>query len=182
MMQIEDKFFDAIILLKPNVFEDHRGFFFESYSKKTFQDLGVNCEFILEGHSYSKKKGTIRGLHFQIPPHEQTLSIQVVQGSVKDVLVDIRKKSPFFGRHVTTVLSQENKYQLIVPPGFAHGFLTLTDDVHMLYKMSAYYAPEQDRAIRWDDPDLNIDWGCDNPVVSDKDACAGFLKNSDMGF
>lgn len=182
MMQIDDKFFDAIILLKPKVFEDHRGFFFESYSKKTFQNLGVNCEFILEAHSYSKKKDTIRGLHFQIPPHEQTLSIQVIQGSVKDVLVDIRKKSPFFGQHIATMLSDKNKHQLIVPPGFAHGFLTLTDDVHMLYKMSAYYAPEHDRTIRWDDPDINIDWGCHNPVMSDKDARAGFLQNLDMGF
>lgn len=182
MMQIVDKFFDAIILLKPKVFEDHRGYFFENYSKKAFQDLGIHCNFILEGHSYSKKKGTIRGLHFQIPPHEQTLSIRVIQGSVKDVLVDLRRESPFFGQHVTTVLSDANKHQLIVPPGFAHGFLTLTDDVNMLYKMNAYFAPEHDRTIRWNDPDINIDWRCDNPILSDKDACASFLKNSEINF
>lgn len=181
-MLIEDKFFNSIILLKPKVFEDHRGYFFESYSKKTFQNLGLNCEFILEGHSYSKKKGTIRGLHFQIPPHEQTLNIQVIQGSVKDVLVDIRRRSPFFGRHVTTVLSHENKHQLIVPPGFAHGFCTLTDDVHMLYKMSAYYAPKHDRTIRWNDPDINVDWGYENPIMSEKDAGAALLKNLDILF
>ena len=176
-MQIEDKFFDAVYLLKPDVFEDRRGFFFENYSKKVFSELGFGCEFVLEGHSCNKKKNTIRGLHCQVPPQEQALNIRVVQGAVKDVLVDVRKSSPTFGQYVIATLSQDNRCQLLVPPGFAHGFCTLTDYVHLLYKMSAYYAPQHDRTIRWNDSDLQIDWGVMDPVISDKDRDAPLLKD-----
>lgn len=181
-MQIEEKYFNEVCLLKPHVFEDNRGSFFESYSKRVFSELGLETEFNLEGHSYNKQKGTIRGLHFQVPPHAQTLSIRVVHGAVMDVLVSVRKDSPYFGQYVVTTLSGENRRQLIVPPGFAHGFCTLTDDVHMLYKMSEYYVPQHDRTIRWNDPEINIPWGVDDPIMSDKDRNAPLLKKIDVFF
>jgi dTDP-4-dehydrorhamnose 3,5-epimerase len=138
---------------------DARGAFSETYSRRTFTELGVACEFVQDNHSFSSTKGTIRGLHFQIPPTAQTKLIRVLRGSVLDVAVDLRHGSPSFGHHVAQILSEQNRVQFLVPEGFAHGFCTLEDDTIVLYKVSSYYSPSHERGLRWNDPALAIDWG-----------------------
>jgi len=145
-------------IIEPTVFADGRGFFFESFSKAKFEAaIGRSADFVQDNHSRSGK-GVLRGLHYQLPPHAQAKLVRVVVGEVYDVAVDIRKSSPTFGQWVGVLLSEENKRQLWIPEGFAHGFLTLSDHVEFLYKTTNYYAPESDRGIRWDDPQIAIDW------------------------
>ncbi len=143
----------------PPEFGDARGAFSETYSRRTFTELGVACEFVQDNQSLSSTKGTIRGLHFQIPPAAQTKLIRVLRGSVLDVAVDLRHGSPTFGHHVAQMLSEQNRVQFLVPEGFAHGFCTLEDDTIVLYKVSSYYSPSHERGLRWNDPALGIDWG-----------------------
>lgn len=159
-----------VVLFTPKVFGDERGFFFESFSEREFVEAtGLDYRFVQDNHSKSVK-GVLRGLHYQLPPHSQGKLVRVVQGAVFDVAVDIRKSSPNFGRWVGALLSADNKQQLWIPPGFAHGFVTLTDTAEFLYKTTDFYAPQCERSIAWDDPKIGIDWHYDaKPQLSAKD-------------
>jgi len=169
-------------IIEPDVFGDNRGWFFESYSKTKLKDLGININFVQDNHSYSAKKGTLRGIHFQNSPMAQTKLIGCSRGAVLDVAIDLRKDSPTFKQWVASELSADNKKQIFIPKGFGHGFLTLTDDVEFQYKVDQYYSKEHDRSIRFDDPELNIDWSIKEPIISDKDKNAPLLKDSDVNF
>ena len=173
---------DAVIILEPKVFGDNRGWFMESFSHKIFKELGLNLNFVQDNHSYSAIKGTLRGLHFQNNPMAQTKLVRCTRGKILDVVVDIRKGSPTYKKWIAVELSQENKKQLLIPKGFAHGFVTLTNDVEVQYKVDEYYSKEHDRSIRFDDPEIGIDWGIENPILSDKDKNAPLLKDSDCNF
>jgi dTDP-4-dehydrorhamnose 3,5-epimerase len=159
-----------VILFEPKVFGDERGFFYESFNQQKFNELsGLNVQFVQDNHSKSQK-GVLRGLHYQLPPKAQGKLVRVVQGEVFDVAVDIRKDSPTFGKWVSAILSAENKQQLWIPEGFAHGFLTLSETAEFLYKTTDYYAPEMERCIVWDDKNLSIKWPIlGKLIVSEKD-------------
>lgn len=167
----------GVFLIEPTVFEDHRGFFMESYNKREFDDIGINIEFVQDNHSYSAKPHVLRGIHFQLEPKAQTKLVRCIKGAIYDVVVDLRKGSPTFLKHIGVILSEYNRLQLLVPKGFGHAILTLTPDVEILYKVDEYYSPEHDRSIRWDDPDLGIKWPVSNPILSEKDRNAPFLKD-----
>ena len=157
-----------VVLIEPKVFGDARGFFFESFNQKAFNEAtGTNHQFVQDNHSRSAK-GVLRGLHYQIQQPQGKL-VRVVRGAVFDVAVDIRKSSPTFGRWVGAELSEDNQHQLWVPPGFAHGFVALSDLADFLYKTTDYYAPQYERSILWNDSDLNIEWPIDDPILSIKD-------------
>lgn len=160
-----------VVLLEPRVFGDDRGFFFESYNRQAFHEAtGVDPDFVQDNHSRSTK-GVLRGLHYQLPPKAQGKLVRVVVGEVFDVAVDIRPGSATFGKWVGEVLSAENKRQMWIPPGFAHGFLTLSEAAEFLYKTTDYYSPEHERCIRWDDPRVGIVWPTNvSPTLSQKDA------------
>jgi dTDP-4-dehydrorhamnose 3,5-epimerase len=170
-----------VLTLEPRRFEDERGFFLESWNDNTFEELtGVKTSFVQDNHSGSKR-GVLRGLHYQLPPHAQGKLVRAGVGSVFDVAVDVRRSSPTFGEWFGAELTTENGKQLWVPPGFAHGFLALSEWAELLYKTTDYYAPECDRSIRWDDPDIGIEWPIDGtPILSDKDAAAPLLKNAEV--
>jgi dTDP-4-dehydrorhamnose reductase/dTDP-4-dehydrorhamnose 3,5-epimerase len=172
--EIED-----VLIIEPKVFGDHRGWFIETYSKEKFKALGIDLDFIQDNHSLSAHSGTLRGLHFQLEPKSQTKLVRCTKGKILDVAVDLRKGSPTYKKWVAVELSDDNKKQLLVPKGFAHGFLTLTDDAEVQYKVDEYYSRENDRSIRFDDPEIGINWGIENPILSDKDINASFLKDSD---
>lgn len=165
-------------------FGDHRGFFSESYNAQVFEKQGINIPFVQDNHSLSATKGTIRGLHFQSPPHAQAKLVRCGRGALFDVAVDIRKGSPTYGRWYGTELSFENGKQLLIPAGFLHGFLTLVDDTEIVYKCSDFYAPDCDGAVVWNDPDIAISWPETGvaPVLSAKDEAAQMLKNFDSPF
>lgn len=175
--EIED-----VLIIEPKVFGDHRGWFTEIYSKEKFKELGIDIDFIQDNHSFSVQKGTLRGLHFQMNPKAQTKLVRCTKGGILDVAVDIREGSPTYKKWVAVELTEENKKQLLLPKGFAHGFITLTDNVEVQYKVDEYYSPEDDRSIRFDDPELNIDWGTDRPILSEKDLNAPMLSESDANF
>jgi dTDP-4-dehydrorhamnose 3,5-epimerase len=179
-MELLETYFGAVKLLAVRRHGDARGFFAETYSVRDFAALGIACDFVQDNHSLSRKAGVVRGLHFQIAPFAQAKLVRVVRGSVLDAVVDIRRGSPTFGRHATVTLSGENGRQLFVPPGFAHGFRTLEPDTEVLYKVDAYYAPDHERGLRWDDPALAIPWPAmgDAAEVSDKDR--GWPSLSDL--
>lgn len=162
-----------VLLLEPRVFEDERGFFYESYNQKLFDEaVGQPVTFVQDNHSRSVK-GTLRGLHYQLPPHAQGKLVRVTVGEVFDVAVDIRKGSPTFGQWVGETLSADNRRQLWLPPGFAHGFLVTSDEAEFQYKCTDFYAPGHERCIRWDDETLKIDWPLSSglePIISNKDA------------
>jgi dTDP-4-dehydrorhamnose 3,5-epimerase len=168
-----------VLILEPKIFGDARGFFFESYSEQDFKTATVlDVKFVQDNHSRSSK-GVLRGLHYQLPPHAQGKLVRCVRGAVFDVAVDIRKSSPTFGKWVGVELSEDNHRQFWIPPGFAHGFVTLTDTADFLYKTTAYYAPSHDRGIAWNDPAVGIQWpelGRD-PDLSAKDAAARCLAD-----
>lgn len=180
-MEIKRLDIPEVILLTPKVFGDARGFFFESFNAKLLEELtGINAPFVQDNHSRSIK-GTLRGLHYQLPPKSQGKLIRVAQGEVFDVAVDLRPNSPTFGKWAGTILSGENKQQLWIPPGFAHGFLTLSESADFLYKATDYYAPQLERGIRWDDPSIGIKWPLStSPILSDKDQKAPYLKEADL--
>ncbi len=159
-----------VVLFTPTVFGDDRGFFMESYNARAFAEAtGCEAQFVQDNHSKSQR-GVLRGLHYQLPPNAQGKLVRVVTGAVFDVAVDLRRSSPNFGRWVGQVLSADNRQQLWIPPGFAHGFLTLTDTADFLYKTTAYYDPASERAIAWDDPAIGIEWpAAGELLVSDKD-------------
>jgi dTDP-4-dehydrorhamnose 3,5-epimerase len=165
-----------VILFTPKVFGDERGFFYESFNQQKFEELtGLKREFVQDNHSKSQQ-GVLRGLHYQLPPKAQGKLVRVVQGEVFDVAVDIRKSSPTFGLWVGAKLSAENKQQMWIPEGFAHGFVTLSDTAEFLYKTTDYYSPEHERSMAWDDPAIGIDWQFKGePVLSAKDQNAQLL-------
>lgn len=178
---IKTKFKDAY-LIKPQVFRDERGFFLEPYSKKKFSEQGIEINFVQDNHSLSVKKGVLRGLHFQKPPHAQTKLVRVTQGKVMDAIVDIRKNSPTFGQWESFELSSENFSMLLIPRGFAHAFLTLEDNTEFMYKVDEFYAPDSDAGIIWNDPTLNINWPVENPTLSEKDSQLPFFKDLESPF
>lgn len=157
-----------VLLIKPAVYRDERGYFFESFHTKRYREAGIPFDFVQDNESKSQKN-VLRGLHLQKPPHTQGKLIRVIKGSVFDVVVDVRKNSPYYGKWVSTILTEDNKFMFWVPPGFAHGFLTLSDETIFYYKCTEFYNKESEMSIRWNDPVLAIDWGTDAPVLSDKD-------------
>lgn len=171
-----------VLVLEPKVFGDDRGWFMETYSKERLLENGINIDFIQDNHSMSSEKGTLRGLHFQLAPKTQTKLVRCTKGSVFDVVVDLRKSSLTYKKWVGVTLSASNKKQLLVPKGFAHGFLTLEDDVEFQYKVDEYYAPDLDRGIRYDDPEININWPLKEMILSEKDKSLPLLKDSDANF
>ena len=173
---------DGVVIVEPRVFGDHRGFFMESWSQKKFEEAGLHYNFVQDNHSSSTVKGTLRGIHFQRGDKAQAKLVRCAKGAVLDVAVDLRPDSPTYKQWVAVELSAENKKQLMIPRGFGHAFVTLTDDVEFLYKADNFYAPEADGGIRWNDPELCIDWGTDSPILSDKDANAPFLKDAVTDF
>ncbi len=173
---------EGVVILEPKVFGDHRGFFMESYSKKILKDLGLNFDFVQDNHSLSVEAGTLRGLHFQTSPMAQTKIVRTATGAILDVVVDIRKGSPTYGKYISALITADNFRQIIVPRGFAHGVLTLVPNTHLLYKVDNYYSPKHDRSIRWNDPEININWEWSNPILSDKDKNAPLLKDVDNNF
>jgi dTDP-4-dehydrorhamnose 3,5-epimerase len=181
-MGFEETALDGVVTLTPSVFSDDRGFFYESFNAAQFAETtGLELDFVQDNHSRSIK-GVLRGVHYQLPPAAQGKLVRVVEGRVFDVAVDIRRSSSAFGRWFGVELSAENHKQLWVPPGFGHAFLALTSSVQLLYKTTDYYAPDYDRAIRWDDPDLAIAWPLDGvtPLLSDKDAAAPLLADAEV--
>lgn len=172
------------VLVTAKRFGDHRGFFLETYSARDFAALGIPDVFVQDNHSLSASPGTIRGMHFQLPPHPQAKLVRVLRGAILDIAVDIRRSSPFCGRHVAVELTAENARQLYVPVGFAHGFCTLTPDTEVAYKVTDVYAPDCDRGIAWNDPDLALPWpfGPEAVQLSDKDRRAPRLRDLANGF
>lgn len=169
-MIIETTSLKDLLLLTPQVYIDDRGYFMESYNKMRIGKM-IKNDFVQDNESLSRKN-VLRGLHLQLPPHAQAKLIRVIKGSILDVAVDLRKNSDTFGEHFKHVLSGENKKQLYIPEGFAHGFLTLEDDTLINYKCSNYYHAESESSILWNDPDLNIDWGIQDPILAEKDRYA----------
>lgn len=172
----------GVVILEPQVFGDARGWFMETYSERAFEEIGIGCRFVQDNHSFTARKGTLRGLHFQNSPMAQAKLVRVLRGAVLDVAVDIRKGSPSYRKWVGVELSEENKRMLFLPRGFAHGFLTLTEDVEFAYKVDNPYSPSLDRSIRFDDPALGVEWGIESPALSEKDAKAPLLQDSDCNF
>jgi dTDP-4-dehydrorhamnose 3,5-epimerase len=181
-MEIIKTGIEDLYIIETKIFEDNRGWFTESYSAKKFRDNGLGIEFIQDNHSLSKEKGVLRGLHFQLAPKAQTKLVRCTRGSIYDVAVDLREGSPTYKEWFGVELSAENKKQFLIPKGFAHGFLTLSGNAEVQYKVDEYYAPEYDRSVRFDDPEINVDWRINNPILSEKDKNAPLLKNSDCNF
>ncbi|MEO1455621.1 MAG: dTDP-4-dehydrorhamnose 3,5-epimerase [Pseudomonadota bacterium] len=172
-MQIEETAIPGAVILTPKRFGDHRGFFSEVWNRALLAEHGIDIDFVQDNHSLSQSKGTIRGLHYQAPPHGQAKMVRCGGGAVWDVAVDVRKGSPAYGTWIGVELSFENGRQLYVPEGCLHGFATLTDDAQLLYKCSDFYAPDADGSVRWDSASLGIDWRVDGtPELSEKDADA----------
>lgn len=173
---------DGVIIVEPLVHGDSRGWFYESYSKRKYEELGISANFVQDNRSYSSQKGIIRGLHCQLEPYAQAKLITCTRGAILDVAVDIRKGSPTYMQWVSVELTAENKRQLFIPRGFLHGFLTLTDDVEVMYKTDNYYEPTADRSIRFDDPAFGVEWGIEMPQLSAKDGNAPLYTDSDVTF
>lgn len=178
-MQVSETALPGVLRLVPRRFADARGFFSETWNAATLRAAGIDLGFVQDNHSYSAQAGTVRGLHYQAPPQAQAKLVRVARGAVRDVAVDVRAGSPTYGHWVAEELSAENGAQLLVPVGFLHGFVTLTPDTDVIYKVTAPYAPECDGAVRFDDPDLGIDWGIapGAAVLSDKDARAPAFRD-----
>jgi len=185
-MLVHETGFPGLLVLTPKVFQDERGFFLESYSRNTFEQLGITCDFVQDNHAYSKDIGVLRGLHFQAPPVAQAKLVWVTRGEVVDVVVDLRKGSPTYGKWVQVVLSAANFKRLIIPRGFAHGYVTTMPDTEFQYKVDAPYSPDHDSGIAWDDPDIGVDWASAlkgvTPILSEKDKRLPRLVNFDSPF
>ena len=183
-MQIEQTPLGGVLVLIPRRFGDARGWFTEVWNRQTLAAQGITQDFVQDNHSYSRDVGTVRGLHFQSPPHAQAKLVRCGRGAVFDVAVDVRKGSPTYGKWFGTELSADNGKQIFIPTGFLHGFVTRAPDSELLYKCSDVYAPDCDGAVRFDDPDLAIDWGIDpaRAILSDKDRAAQSLKDFNSPF
>ena len=167
-MQVTTTPLQGLLIIQPNVFEDERGYFYESYNKKLFQQHGIEVDFVQDNQSLSEA-GVLRGLHCQNPPYSQGKLVRVIKGSILDVVVDIRKQSPTYGKHFTTQLNEKNKTMLWIPLGFVHGFLTLENNTIFSYKCSNYYNKDSEQCILWNDTDIAINWKIDSPNLSEKD-------------
>ncbi|MDH0126154.1 dTDP-4-dehydrorhamnose 3,5-epimerase [Brucella intermedia GD04153] len=181
-MMVRPLSLEGVLEISPRKFGDDRGFFSETYNAKSFAEAGINLTFVQDNHSYSAAKGVVRGLHYQLPPFAQDKLLRVIRGAILDVAVDIRKSSPTFGKWVAQEVSAEKWNQILVPKGFAHGFMTLVENTEVIYKVTNYYSPEHDRSIRFDDPAIGIDW----PIVSsgvqlsDKDRKAPLFADAEV--
>lgn len=182
-MKIETTPFQDLVIINPTVFEDARGYFFEAYNQNVLLEQGIHVNFVQDNQSLSKR-GTLRGLHYQNPPFAQTKLVRVLQGEIMDVAVDLRKNSPTYGQHFTIRLSAENKKQLLIPHGFAHGFSVLSETAVVMYKCDQFYNKASEGGIRFDDPALNIDWGIDlkTAIVSEKDLELPGIAECNSGF
>lgn len=181
-MKLTSTALPEVKLIEPQVFGDSRGWFYESYNYEKLKELGIETFFVQDNRSFSAEKGTLRGIHFQKAPFAQTKLICCTKGKILDVAVDLRKGSPNYLKWISVELSEENKSMLYIPKGFGHGFVTLTDNVEVLYKVDGYYNKESDRSIRFDDREIGVEWGTDSPVLSEKDKNAPFLCDSDVDF
>ena len=182
-MKIEETALSGVVIIEPARFSDARGFFSETWSRRRLAQAGIDIDFVQDNHSLSRQAGTLRGLHFQSPPHAQAKLVRCGRGALFDVAVDIRHGSPTYGHWVGVDLSFDNGRQLLIPEGFLHGFVTRVADTEVVYKCSDHYAPDCDAAVRNDDPDLGIDWGLSGPpVLSDKDAAAPRLRELPVYF
>lgn len=181
-MKITELELSGVKLLEPKYFEDYRGYYCETYSARTLAGHGIDTVFVQDNHSYSERKGTLRGIHFQNNPKPQIKLVRCTRGAVKDVVVDLRRDSPTFCDWLAVELSAENRRQLWIPSGFGHAFLTLTDHCEVFYKVDEFYAPTLDRAIKWNDNEIAVDWGVENPIISEKDINAPSLCESDINF
>lgn len=182
-MKVVETRLKDVYVIEPKVFGDHRGWFMESYSKIKLSEAGIINDFVQDNQSFSAQKGTLRGLHYQLNPKSQAKIVRCTKGSILDVAVDIRKGSPMYKKWIAVELTAENRKQLFIPRGFAHGFVTLTDDVEVQYKADNYYTPEYDGSIRYDDPDIGVNWGEGEFILSEKDKNAPFLKDRlDLNF
>jgi dTDP-4-dehydrorhamnose 3,5-epimerase len=179
-MKITSTKIKDVLLIEPRVFDDERGFFYESYNQKVYQKFGINVDFVQDNHSRSQKN-TLRGLHYQVNPGQAKL-VRVILGEVFDVAVDIRFGSPTFGQWVGYHLNSKNKQQMFIPTGFAHGFCVTSDFAEFEYKCSEFYSPQDERGIRWNDPELGIQWPVENPILSDKDNRNTLFKNIEKDF
>jgi dTDP-4-dehydrorhamnose 3,5-epimerase len=179
MLEIRPLGLDGVVVVAPKRHGDHRGFFSETYNKKAFSEAGIAVDFVQDNHSMSADEGTIRGLHFQTPPFAQAKLVRVIRGSILDVVVDIRRASPTFGKWVSAQITAEGGEQILVPVGFAHGICTLEPHTEVIYKVSQYYSPEHDKGVRWDDPAIGIQWPLSGqPVLSAKDLKHPLLHDS----
>ena len=167
---------EGLIIIEPKIHKDERGYFFESWNHRKFNELVANVNFVQDNQS-SSSKNTLRGLHFQIPPYSQGKLVRAISGSLLDVAVDLRKSSPTYGKHFSVILSKENSKIFYIPEGFAHGFLSLEDDTIMSYKCTGDYNQSSEGSLMWDDKDLNIDWGIQNPIISKKDSLASSFNS-----
>ena len=175
-MEIVKTSIEGLLIIKPDVFKDERGYFFESYNKERFTKEGLVMNFVQDNESKSSK-GVLRGLHFQKPPFAQGKLVRVVKGSVMDVAVDLRKNSPTYGKWESRILSEDNKEMFWIPEGFAHGFITLEDDTIFTYKCTNIYNKDSEGSLRWNDPDINIEWDIKEPILSEKDKTAPLFKD-----
>lgn len=171
-----------VVILTPRVFADDRGYFYETYSEKALEEVGIRFEAKQENHIMNAKAGVIRGLHFQNDPHAQAKLVRCIKGRVDDVAVDLRKGSPTYLKWVMVELSEDNRKQLFLPRGFAHAVISRSEYSEVQYVTDNFYAPESDRSIRWDDPEIGVEWNVENPVLSPKDANAPALKDCDCNF
>lgn len=182
-MKITESVLPGVWIIEPQVFGDHRGWFMETYSTSKFKEHGINLNFVQDNQSYSATKGTLRGLHYQLNPKAQSKLVRCTKGAIFDVAVDIRKGSPNYGQWFGIELTAENKKQLLIPKGFAHGFMTLVEDVEVQYKCDELYAPDCDGGILWNDPSIGVKWPIDvTPVLSAKDEQAPLLKDANPNF
>lgn len=182
MINVQKTILDGAYIIEPRSFGDNRGWFMESYSKRDMEAVGINIDFVQDNRSYSAKKGIIRGLHFQRNPMAQAKLITCIRGEILDVAVDLRKASPTYKQWISVELTAENRKELLIPKGFAHGFVTLSDDVEIMYKCDEFYSPEHDGGIRFDDPNIGVEWGVTDPILSEKDTNAPFLKDIELDF
>ena len=173
-MKLTETELQGVLVIEPSVYEDARGFFLETYNKNRYRELGIQSDFVQDNMSFSRKR-ILRGLHYQ-HPHDQAKLVQAAKGTVFDVVVDIRRGSPTFGKWTGTYLSDKENRQIFIPEGFAHGFCVISESAVFIYKCSDFYAPECERGILWSDPDLNIKWPVENPLVSEKDMKLPRLK------
>ena len=181
-MKVTDLCLDGVKILEPQYFEDDRGDYTESYSSRTWKEHGINSIFVQDNHLLSLKKGTIRGIHFQNNPKAQSKLLRCTKGSILDIVVDLRKSSPTYKKWLSILLSEENRKQIFIPKGYGHACISLEDNTQVQYKVDELYYPEYDRAIAWNDPQLNIEWTMSNVILSKKDKEAPFLKDSDVNF
>lgn len=182
IMKLNETAINGVFEIEPQVFGDNRGWFCETYSKRELEKFGINADFVQDNRSFSAQKGTLRGLHCQTDPKAQAKLVSCTRGKILDVAVDIREGSPTYMKWIAVELSEENKKMLYIPKGCLHGFVTLTDNVELSYKVDEFYSPENDRSICWNDAEIGVEWGVDEPVLSEKDKKAPLLKDSDVKF